>query len=833
MEKTYQPKEIEARWQAYWRDHQTFKVVEDPVRPKFYCLEMFPYPSGRIHMGHVRVYAIGDVIARFKRMRGYQVLHPMGWDAFGLPAENAAIQKKVPPAVWTAQNIGYMRSQLQKMGLSYDWTREVTTCLPDYYRWNQWFFLKMYERGLAYRKMASVNWCPSCMTVLANEQVIEGHCWRCDSVVIQKNLEQWFFRITAYAEELLAECDRLTGWPQRVLTMQKNWIGKSRGVEITFPLADRPEKLTIFTTRPDTLFGVTFMSIAAEHPLLPALVAGRPEESAVRAFIDKVKGQDKTVRTALNQEKEGVFTGAYAVHPITQERIPIWVANFVLMDYGTGVVMAVPAHDQRDFEFAQKYHLPVRIVIQNSSGTLAEPLAAAYVEEVGDLVHSGRFSGLAPTEAQEAITRYVEEKGLGKEKINYRLRDWGVSRQRYWGTPIPILYCERCGVVPVPESDLPVTLPEDVPFTGKGGSPLLESPSFLNATCPKCGGPARRETDTMDTFVDSSWYFLRYTSPHETSGPFRPEEADHWMPVDQYIGGIEHAVLHLLYARFFTKVIRDFGLIKIEEPFANLLTQGMVIKDGAKMSKSKGNIVDPDHLIETYGADTSRLFSLFAAPPEKDLEWSDEGVQGASRFLQRVWRMVQEFVASRPDRPASPQIDFSEAPPRVKQIRRMTHRTIKKVTEDIEKGFQFNTAIAALMEFYNTLSRDQSATPPSQEEAQIHRAAFVEALDHLVLLLSPFAPHLSESLWEALGHSPSILEVAWPAYDPAWTEEEVVEVVIQVNGKVRSKFTAAASTGEEILKERAISDPKAQAWFEGRPIKKVIVVKGRLVNIVV
>jgi len=833
MEKTYQPKEIEARWQAYWRDHQTFKVVEDPVRPKFYCLEMFPYPSGRIHMGHVRVYAIGDVIARFKRMRGYQVLHPMGWDAFGLPAENAAIQKKVHPAVWTAQNIGYMRSQLQKMGLSYDWTREVTTCLPDYYRWNQWFFLKMYERGLAYRKMASVNWCPSCMTVLANEQVIEGHCWRCDSVVIQKNLEQWFFRITAYAEELLAECDRLTGWPQRVLTMQKNWIGKSRGVEITFPLADRPEKLTIFTTRPDTLFGVTFMSIAAEHPLLPALVAGRPEESAVRAFIDKVKGQDKTVRTALNQEKEGVFTGAYAVHPITQERIPIWVANFVLMDYGTGVVMAVPAHDQRDFEFAQKYHLPVRIVIQNSSGTLTEPLAAAYVEEVGDLVHSGRFSGLAPTEAQEAITRYVEEKGLGKEKIHYRLRDWGVSRQRYWGTPIPILYCERCGVVPVPESDLPVTLPEDVPFTGKGGSPLLESPSFLNATCPKCGGPARRETDTMDTFVDSSWYFLRYTSPHETSGPFRPEEADHWMPVDQYIGGIEHAVLHLLYARFFTKVIRDFGLIKIEEPFANLLTQGMVIKDGAKMSKSKGNIVDPDHLIETYGADTSRLFSLFAAPPEKDLEWSDEGVQGASRFLQRVWRMVQEFVASRPDRPASPQIDFSEAPPRVKQIRRMTHRTIKKVTEDIEKGFQFNTAIAALMEFYNTLSRDQSATPPSEGEAQIHRAAFVEALDHLVLLLSPFAPHLSESLWEALGHSPSILEVAWPAYDPAWTEEEVVEVVIQVNGKVRSKFTAAASTGEEILKERAISDPKAQAWFEGRPIKKVIVVKGRLVNIVV
>jgi len=831
MEKTYQPKEIEARWQAYWRDHQTFKVVEERTRSKFYCLEMFPYPSGRIHMGHVRVYAIGDVIARFKRMRGYQVLHPMGWDAFGLPAENAAIQKKVHPAAWTAQNIGYMRSQLQKMGLSYDWEREVTTCQPEYYRWNQWFFIKMYERGLAYRKMASVNWCPSCATVLANEQVIEGHCWRCDSVVVQKNLEQWFFRITAYAEELLSEADRLTGWPQRVLVMQKNWIGKSRGVEIAFPISDRSEKLTIFTTRPDTLYGVTFMSIAAEHPLLPALAAGRPEEAAVRAFIEKVKGQDKTVRTALNQEKEGVFTGAYAVHPLTGERVPIWVANFVLMDYGTGIVMAVPAHDQRDFELAQKYRLPIRIVIQNTSGTLAEPLAAAYTEEAGTLVNSGPFSGQAPLAAQEAIARFVEEKGLGKEKIYYRLRDWGVSRQRYWGTPIPMLYCERCGVVPVPESALPVTLPEDVPFTGKGGSPLLESPTFLNTTCPKCGGPARRETDTMDTFVDSSWYFLRYTSPHERSGPINPEGAAHWMPVDQYIGGIEHAVLHLLYARFFTKVIRDLGLIKVGEPFANLLTQGMVIKDGAKMSKSKGNIVDPDQLIETYGADTSRLFSLFAAPPEKDLEWSDEGVQGAFRFLQRVWRLVHEFAAS--GAVTREQIDFSAATARVKQIRRITHRTIKKVTEDIEKGFQFNTAIAALMEFYNALSRDPAASPPSKEEEQAYRAAYTDALDQLVLLLSPFAPHLSESLWEVLGHPPSILAVSWPSYDPAWTEEEEVEVVIQVNGKVRSKFTAPANSGEETLQDRAVSDPKTQPWIEGRPIKKVIVVKGKLVNIVV
>ncbi len=840
MEKTYQPKEIEARWQADWRDRGTFKVVETGL-PKFYCLEMFPYPSGKIHMGHVRVYTIGDLIARFKRMRGYQVLHPIGWDAFGLPAENAAIQKKVHPAAWTAQNISYMKSQFQKMGFSYDWDREVTTCAPDYYRWNQWLFLKMFERGLAYRKRASVNWCPSCATVLANEQVIDGNCWRCDSAVIQKELEQWFFRITAYAEELLSESDRLAGWPERVRVMQKNWIGKSRGVEVDFPLADRSDglengaatrKLTIFTTRPDTLFGVTFMSIAPEHPMLPSLIAGRPEEGAVCAFIERVKGQDKTVRTALTQEKEGIFTGVYATHPLTGEKIPIWVANFVLMGYGTGVVMAVPAHDQRDFEFAQKYGLPIRVVIQNRSNTLAEPLAAAYTEEVGALVDSGPFTGLAPLAAQEAIARFVEEKGLGKEKVNYRLRDWGVSRQRYWGTPIPILYCERDGIVPVPKSDLPVTLPEDVPFTGKGGSPLSESPSFLNATCPKCSGPARRETDTMDTFVDSSWYFLRYISPRETATPFDSEKAALWMPVDQYIGGIEHAVLHLLYARFFTKVIRDLGLLKTGEPFANLLTQGMVIKDGAKMSKSKGNIVDPDHLIETYGADTARLFSLFAAPPEKDLEWSDEGVQGCSRFLQRVWRLVHDFVTSK-ERPAAGGIDFSDASSRVKQIRRMTHRTIKRVTEDIEEGFQFNTAVAALMEFYNALAREQSGPPPDPEEEPAHRAAYAEALDHLILLLSPFAPHFSESLWEALGHPPSVLQVPWPVYDPGWTEEEVVEIVVQVNGKVRNKFSTPAGSDEGILRERALSDPKTQGWFQGRPVKKVIVVKGRLVNIVV
>lgn len=782
-------------------------------------------------MGHVRNYAIGDVIARFKRMRGYRVLHPMGWDAFGLPAENAAIQKKVHPAVWTAQNISYMRSQFKKMGISYDWDREVTTCQPDYYRWNQWFFIKMFERGLAYRKEASVNWCPECATVLANEQVIDGHCWRCDTLVVQKSLEQWFFRITDYAEALLAGCDRLTGWPARVLLMQKNWIGKSRGVEVRFPISGRSEALTIFTTRPDTLFGVTFMSLAPEHPLLPALIAGRPEEGAVRAFIDKIKKQDKTVRTSLHQEKEGVFTGAYAIHPLTDEKVPIWVANFVLMEYGTGAVMAVPAHDQRDFEFAEKHHLPVRLVIQNPSKSLTAPLREAYTAEEGVLVDSDRFSGLAPTAAQEAIARFLEERGLGKEKIHYRLRDWGVSRQRYWGTPIPMLYCKACGTVPVPESDLPVTLPEDVPFTGKGGSPLSESPSFLNASCPRCGGPARRETDTMDTFVDSSWYFMRYTSSRETAGPVAPGAVDDWMPVDQYIGGIEHAVLHLLYSRFFTRVIRDLGLAKVEEPFTNLLTQGMVIKDGAKMSKSKGNVVDPDHLIETYGADTARLFSLFAAPPEKDLEWSDEGVQGAFRFLQRVWRLVHEHTKSGQTPTAGRSSDGAEASPRVKELRRLTHRTIWKVTEDIEKGFQFNTAIAALMEFYNALSRDQ-ALPPPEEKGDAYRHAYAEALDAMVLLLSPFAPHLGEALWEALGHAPSVLDVSWPSYDPERIQETVVEVVVQINGKVRNKFSAPAGTDDESLRNRALSDPKTQSWIGDRAVKKVFVVKGRLVNIV-
>lgn len=832
MKAEYTPREIEPYWQKAWKNEQTFSVDEATDLKKYYILEMFPYPSGRIHMGHVRVYAIGDVIARFKRMRGFKVLHPMGWDAFGLPAENAAIKKNVQPAAWTAQNILDMQQQLKKLGLSYDWSREVATCRPDYYHWNQWLFIKMFERGLAYRKEATVNWCPECVTVLANEQVVDGLCWRCDAPVRQKALRQWFFRITSYVEELLSSLDQLSGWPDRVLTMQRNWIGKSCGVEVNFKVVDRSKTLTIFTTRPDTLYGVTFMSIAAEHPLISELIQGRKEAPAVEAFIEKIKNQDKTVRTAVEQEKEGVFTGAYAEHPLTGEKIPIWVANFVLMEYGTGIVMAVPAHDQRDFEFAQQYDLPIRLVIQNQEGNLKIPLSAAYTEAKGALVDSDQFSGVEPIKAQEAIINFVESKDKGKKEVHYRLRDWGISRQRYWGTPIPMLYCEACGIVAVPESDLPVKLPDTL-SPEDGSNPLLKDQHFLETVCPKCQRPARRETDTMDTFVDSSWYFLRYTSPETTDGPVEPKRADDWMPVDQYVGGVEHAVLHLLYARFFTKVMRDIGLIKIDEPFKNLLTQGMVIKNGAKMSKSKGNVVDPNELIETYGADTARLFSLFAAPPEKDLEWSDEGVQGSFRFLQRVWRLVYEFVASGYTKQGVDTLDFSKTSSRVSGLRRMSHQAIRKVTSDIEEGYKFNTAIAALMTFYNGLSREWVASSPDASDLPMYKAAFSEAIDTLVLLLSPFAPHLAEGLWQGLGHSPSILDVPWPIYDPELIVEAQIEVVIQVNGKVRSRFSAPAGLENEALQQRALSDAKTQSWIAGKPVKKIFVIKGKLVNIVI
>ncbi len=823
MEERYDAKVIEPRWQQFWEVERTFKVAEEPGKPKYYCLEMFPYPSGRIHMGHVRNYSIGDVIARYKRMRGFNVLHPMGWDSFGLPAENAAIKHGIHPRQWTLENIAFMRDkQLKRMGLSYDWDREVTTCLEEYYRWNQWIFIKMFEKGLAYKKRSYVNWCPSCNTVLANEQVENGQCWRCGSVVTHKELEQWFFKITAYAEELLEHCDRLPGWPERVLTMQRNWIGRSTGVEVDFSVEGTGEKLTIFTTRPDTLYGVTFMSIAPEHPMVESLIKGSPQAEAVRSFVQRVMRLDKAVRTDESQEKEGVFTGAYAVNPLNNERVPVWVGNFVLMDYGTGAIMSVPAHDQRDFEFAKKYGIPVRVVIQNAKKDLdAATMKAAYVEE-GTMASSGPFDDTPNALGKEKVADHVEKQKIGKRTVNWRLRDWGVSRQRYWGTPIPIVYCDKCGAVPVPEKDLPVVLPTDVAFTGKGASPLSESPTFRETVCPTCGGKARRETDTMDTFVDSSWYFLRYCSPRASSEPFEKKAAAYWMNVDQYIGGIEHAVLHLLYARFFTKVMRDLGLFDGDEPFRNLLTQGMVIKDGAKMSKSKGNVVDPDFIIHKYGADTARLFSLFAAPPEKDLEWSDQGVDGAYRFLHRVWSLMQRFS------PRVLGVQAATADGRGDRLFRKAHQTVKKVTEDIERQFQFNTAIAAMMELVNEMY-DYTARPVPDGKLPVVRAG----LETITLLLAPFAPHFAEELWRALGYRTSVAHAAWPAFDPAAVVATEVTVVLQVNGKVRSKMTLPAGTPDSEIEAAALADSKVKEHLAGKAPKKVIVVQGKLVNVVV
>ena len=823
MDERYDPKNVEERWQQRWAESRTFAVTEDASKPKYYCLEMFPYPSGRIHMGHVRNYSIGDVVSRYKRMRGFNVLHPMGWDSFGLPAENAAIKHGIHPSKWTLENIAFMRDkQLKRMGLSYDWDREVTTCLEDYYQWNQWFFIKMLEKGLAYKKLSYVNWCPSCGTVLANEQVVDGLCWRCSSVVKHRELEQWFFRITAYAEELLAYCDKLPGWPERVLTMQRNWIGKSTGVEVDFTVEGSGDKLAIFTTRPDTLFGVTFMSIAPEHPMVETLIQGKPQAEEVRAFCQRVMREDKAERTDETREKEGIFTGAYAVNPLNGDKIPVWIGNFVLMDYGTGAIMSVPAHDQRDFEFAKKYGLPVRVVIQNGTKDLdATTMKQAYVEE-GVMAGSGPFDGTPNIQGKTAVAEYVEQKKMGKRTVNWRLRDWGISRQRYWGTPIPVVYCEKCGTVPVPEKDLPVRLPVDVAFTGKGLSPLAESQAFRETACPICGGKARRETDTMDTFVDSSWYFLRYCSPKHRLAPFDKKAAGYWMSVDQYIGGIEHAVLHLLYARFFTKVVRDLGLFDGDEPFQNLLTQGMVIKDGAKMSKSKGNVVDPDFIITKYGADTARLFSLFAAPPERDLEWNDQGVDGAYRFLHRIWAITHKFHAELTGvAPAGPSAKGDS-------LFRKTHLTIKKVTEDIERQFQFNTAIAAMMELVNELY-EHTAREVAPERLPVVKTA----LESLALLLAPFAPHFAEELWQGLGHRESIASAAWPQHDPDAIVATEITLVVQVNGKVRSKLIVPAGLSDAETQTAALADPKIQELTAGHAPKKIIVVQGKLVNVVV
>lgn len=824
MDRRYDFRSIEAKWQKIWEENGYFKVYEDKNKPKYYNLEMFPYPSGHLHMGHVRNYAIGDVVARFKSMNGYNVLHPMGWDAFGLPAENAAIRNAVHPAQWTYDNIENMKDQLKTMGISYDWDREVTTCKPDYYKFTQWMFLKLFENNLAYKKKSAVNWCPSCQTVLANEQVVEGCCERCESTVEKKQLEQWFFKTTAYAQRLLDDLDKLPGWPEKVKTMQRNWIGRSEGCQFSLAIEGSEETLSVFTTRPDTVFGVTYMVLAPEHPLVEKLAAGKAQEAQVQAFIKKMKSISDMARTASDVEKEGVFTGAYAINPMNGEKVPIWIANYVLMDYGTGAIMAVPAHDQRDFDFARKYDIPIRVVIKSpDSPAGGEEMAEAYAGD-GVMVNSGEFNGLDVAEGQKQIIAYMEEHSIGQGTINFRLRDWLISRQRYWGAPIPIVYCEDCGIVPVEEKDLPVMLPENIEFKPYGESPLNDVESFYKTTCPHCGKEARRETDTMDTFVCSSWYFDRYCSPQESEIPFSREAADYWMPVDQYIGGVEHAILHLMYARFFTKFLYDINMLSCEEPFTNLLTQGMVLKDGSKMSKSKGNVVSPEDIINTYGADTARLFILFASPPERDLEWSDQGVEGCYRFLNRVWRLVTEY-ADTINQVKIPQ-SFAELDDNARKLRLKTHASIKKVSEDIEGRFNFNTAISAIMELSNALS---SYSDNEEQDLPVVK----EAINTLLLLLNPFSPHICEELWQLSGNEGTICLQPWPVYDPDALVQNEVEIVVQISGKVRDRITVPAGLAEEQLRQIALESDKISQLTKDKKIVKIIVVPEKLVNIVV
>jgi len=863
MDAKYDPKKIEPKWQKYWASTRLFKVREDRTKKKYYLLEMFPYPSGNIHMGHVRNYTIGDVVARYKRMRGFNVLHPMGWDAFGMPAENAAIANKTHPAKWTYANIDAMRAQLKQLGFSYDWSREIATCRPEYYRWEQWLFLKMYENGMAYRKESFVNWCESCQTVLANEQVEDGLCWRCSQQVRQKRLWQWFFKTTAYADDLLAHSDQLPGWPEKVTTMQKNWIGKSFGAEIRFAVEDQDLVIPVFTTRHDTVFGATFMCLAPEHPLTVQLSRGTPQENQVAAFVDKMSMLDRSDKAVDEYEKEGVFLGVNCINPLSGKRIPIYTANFALMEYGTGAVMAVPAHDQRDFDFAKKYGLDIIVVVKPEDEDLeSESLTEAYVGP-GIMVNSGDFNGIENKKAMEAIAGFLEKNNLGQAEVSFRLRDWGISRQRYWGAPIPIIHCDRCGIVPVPESELPVVLPEDVEMLEGGRSPLPQLDSFVQVKCPECGHPsARRETDTMDTFVESSWYFDRYCSPQFDKGMFDPEAVDYWMPVDQYIGGVEHAILHLLYSRYYTRVLNDQGMVKFKEPFTRLLTQGMVCKETAacpkhgnllpnevkvvegsrfcvhcdapvtlgrveKMSKSKKNVIDPNILLEKYGADTTRFFCLFAAPPERDLEWSEQGVEGGHRFLNRVWRLATEWMDQVKDVSA-----FEDSPVALKgairELSKKTHQTIMKVTHDIEDRYHFNTAISAIMELFNTMS-DIKRAKNNAQQAPVMRFA----LETLSLLLSPIVPHFAEELWEMLGNTSSVLLAKWPSFLEEALEKDELLIVIQVNGKLRSKFSVAPDIAEETIKQMALGDEHAQKFTNGKEIKKVIYVKGKLVNIVV
>ncbi|PKM75825.1 MAG: leucine--tRNA ligase [Firmicutes bacterium HGW-Firmicutes-15] len=823
MESSYNFKTIEPKWQKHWEDNNFFRVNEDPGKPKYYDLEMFPYPSGNLHMGHVRNYAIGDVIARFKNMNGYNVLHPMGWDSFGLPAENAAIKHGHHPAQWTYANIENMKLQLKTLGISYDWDRELASCKPDYYKFTQWMFLKLYENGLAYKKSAAVNWCPSCQTVLANEQVVDGSCERCETTVTKKQLAQWFFKITDYAQRLLDDLVSLPGWPEKVKTMQKNWIGRSEGCQFDLTIVGSDEPLTVFTTRADTVFGVTYMVLAPEHPLVEKISRGTSYEAEVREFAQRMQFLSDLDRTSTDAEKEGVFTGAYAVNPMNGENIPIWIANYVLIDYGTGAIMAVPAHDERDFEFARKYNLPVKVVIQSDdSPTDGAQMKEAYTGD-GSMVNSLEYSGLSVSEGQKQIVAFMESAGFGKGTINFRLRDWLISRQRYWGAPIPMVYCEDCGLIPVPEEQLPVLLPEDVEFKPSGESPLNYVESFYKTTCPNCGKPARRETDTMDTFVCSSWYFARFCDPHNSSLPFSKEAVDYWMPVDQYIGGVEHAILHLMYARFFTKFLNDINMLSCNEPFTNLLTQGMVLKDGSKMSKSKGNVVSPEEIINTYGADTARLFILFASPPERDLEWSDQGVEGSYRFLNRVWRLVTD-CAEDIDGVQIPEL-FSELEPSARKLRFKTHATIKKVSDDVRDRFNFNTAISSIMELSNMMYAYRD-----QEEQDL--PVLKEAINTLIILLSPFAPHLCEEMWHVCGHNDSICQQSWPQYDEAALVQDEMEIAIQVSGKVRERIIVPTGISKEALEAMALAQPKIQDLINGKKIIKIIVVPGKLVNIV-
>ena len=821
MREKYVPQQIEKKWQKIWEDTKAFETHSDPNKKKYYVLEMFPYPSGNLHMGHVRNYSIGDVVARFKAMQGFNVIHPMGFDAFGMPAENAAIKHGIPPAKWTYENMDNMTRQQKELGLSYDWDRQVFTCREDYYKQTQKLFELFYERGLAYKKEAKVNWCESCHTVLANEQVEEGRCWRCKNDVVKKDLSQWFLKITDYADRLLADLDHMPGWPERVKTMQRNWIGRSTGTQFSFKVEGSDDQIPVYTTRVDTVYGVTYMVLAPEHPLVAKLIEGNPEKAKLEAFIEEMRNENDIVRTAEDAPKLGMFTGSYAIHPLTGERVPIWIANYVLYEYGTGAVMAVPTHDQRDWDFAKKYSLPMKVVVQNKAGNLTlEEMDKAYDAD-GVLVNSGEFDGLKSAEAREAITHKFEDMGIGQGKVNYRLRDWLISRQRYWGCPIPIIHCPHCGNVLVPEKDLPVRLPEDVNFVAGATSPLETSESFLHCQCPKCGADATRETDTMDTFIDSSWYYLRYTDPHNDTEPFAKDKVNYWAPVDQYIGGIEHAILHLLYSRFFMKVLQDAGMVDYAEPFTNLLCQGMVLKDGGKMSKSVGNVVSPEEIVGKYGADTARLFILFAAPPEKDLEWSDQGVEGSYRFLKRVWTIVGTYQDLAKENKGS--LSSEET-----ALRRKLHQTIKKVTEDLDGKFAFNTAISAVMELVNDMYRFADA-----HEA-IEESLAKELGRNLLILLAPFVPHMTEELWQDMGEKEeSVHAASWPSYDESALVVDEVELAVQVNGKVRATIAVPVAMDKDEIAEKAKALPEVAKFTEGKTIVKVIVVPKRIVNIVV